>query len=82
MVSCDWRDILSNHYRYQAMSLKKRESKRQELKGASPADDFASVARRLECDEDKERFEERLGKIAAYKPKAEQKQKKPSKSGE
>jgi hypothetical protein len=27
-------------------------------------DDFVSVARRLECDEDKERFEKKLGKIA------------------
>ena len=26
--------------------------------------DFKSVARRLECDEDKERFENKLGKIA------------------
>jgi hypothetical protein len=28
------------------------------------ADDFESVAKRLECDENKERFEKRLGKIA------------------
>lgn len=27
-------------------------------------DDFESVARRLGCDEDKERFEKKLGKIA------------------
>jgi hypothetical protein len=27
-------------------------------------DDFVSVARRLECDEDKGRFEAKLGKIA------------------
>ena len=27
------------------------------------ADDFKSVARRLECDEDKERFEKKVGKI-------------------
>jgi hypothetical protein len=36
-------------------------------------DDFKSVASRLECDEDKEAFEEKLGKIAksgAPKPKA------------
>ena len=32
-------------------------------------DDFASVAKRLECDEDKERFEKKLGKIAKLKPK-------------
>jgi hypothetical protein len=30
-------------------------------------DDFVSVARRLECDEDKGRFEEKLGKIAKAK---------------
>ncbi len=33
-------------------------------------DDFVSVARRLECDEDKGRFEEKLGKIAKLKPRA------------
>ena len=27
-------------------------------------DDFVSVARRLECDDDKGRFEKKLGKIA------------------
>jgi hypothetical protein len=31
-------------------------------------DDFASVAKRLECDEDKTRFEEKLGKLAKAKP--------------
>ena len=36
-----------------------------------PSDDFISVARRLECDEDKERFEAKLGKIAKAKPKTE-----------
>jgi hypothetical protein len=30
-------------------------------------DDFFSVARRLECDEDKARFEKKLGKIASVK---------------
>jgi hypothetical protein len=37
------------------------------------ADDFKSVARRLGCDEDKSRFEKKLGKIAkapVSKPKA------------
>ena len=34
-----------------------------------PADDFIATARRLECDEDKGRFEEKLGKIAAVKPR-------------
>lgn len=33
-----------------------------------PPDDFKSVARRLECDEDKTRFENALGKIAKAKP--------------
>ena len=32
------------------------------------SDDFKSVAKRLECDEDKKRFEEWLGKIARAKP--------------
>jgi hypothetical protein len=31
------------------------------------ADDFKSVARRLGCDEDKERFEAKLGKIVKAK---------------
>jgi hypothetical protein len=31
-------------------------------------DDFVSVARRLECDEDKGRFEKKLGKIEKAKP--------------
>jgi hypothetical protein len=30
-------------------------------------DSFESVAKRLECDEDRERFEEKLGKIAKTK---------------
>ena len=34
-------------------------------------DDFVSVARRLECDEDKERFEKKLGKIAKAQPRGE-----------
>jgi len=33
------------------------------------ADDFVSVARRLGADESKERFEEKLKKIAKAKPK-------------
>jgi hypothetical protein len=32
-----------------------------------PTDDFKSVARRLECDEDKERFEAKLGKLVRAK---------------
>ncbi len=34
------------------------------------SDDFKSVAKRLECDEDKDRFEAKLGKIAKAKPAA------------
>jgi hypothetical protein len=35
--------------------------------GAAKPDDFVSVARRLECDEDKRRFEAKLAKIAKAK---------------
>lgn len=38
-------------------------SKRPPSKGAAK-DDFASVAKRLECDDDKARFEAKLGKLA------------------
>jgi len=31
---------------------------------------FIEAARELECDDDKERFEKRLGKIAKAKPKS------------
>ena len=41
-------------------SKDKQAATRRKLAG----DDFASVAKRLECDEDKERFEKNLGKIA------------------
>ena len=38
---------------------------------AKPKDDsFEAVAKRLECDDDKDRFEAKLGKIAKAKPKA------------
>lgn len=37
-------------------------------KKPKPKDDFESVAKRLECDEDKVRFEAKLGKIAKAKP--------------
>jgi hypothetical protein len=33
-----------------------------------PADRFRETARQLECDEDKERFEEKLGRLAKAKP--------------
>lgn len=35
-------------------------------------DDFLSVARRIECDEDKELFEAKLGKIARQNPQDSQ----------
>ena len=34
----------------------------------SQAERFRETARQLECDEDKERFEEKLGKIARHRP--------------
>lgn len=36
---------------------------------AKKSDDFESVAKRLECDEDKARFEAKLGKLAKAKPR-------------
>jgi hypothetical protein len=36
---------------------------------AKPPQDFASVAKRLGCDTDKDRFEAKLGKIVKAKPK-------------
>ncbi len=41
----------------------------QKAKKTVKADDFESVAKRLECDMDEGRFRERLGKIAKPKPK-------------
>lgn len=46
---------------------KPRRSPLTDRKGRS--DDFVSVAGRLGCDEDKQRFEDQLGKIASQKPK-------------
>jgi hypothetical protein len=37
-------------------------------KEKSQIDRFIETARKLGCDEDKERFEKSLGKIAAFKP--------------
>jgi hypothetical protein len=37
-------------------------------KATKASDDVVSVARRLQCDEDKGRFEKLLGKIAKTKP--------------
>jgi hypothetical protein len=51
------------------MKPSRRKKKATERRGSSPkADDFISVARRLECDEDKGRFEAKLGKIAKARP--------------
>lgn len=42
-------------------------------KPQSQRDRFTEAAKALECDDDKERFEERLKKIAKQKPKDEHK---------
>jgi hypothetical protein len=39
-------------------------------------DDFKSVAKRLDCDDDKATFEAKLGKIAKAKPRDDAKAKK------
>jgi hypothetical protein len=44
--------------------------------GKSQFDRFVETARKLGCDEDKERFEESLGRIADYRPPKKQKIKK------
>ena len=44
--------------------MRKMKVKAAKVKSKRSADDFVSVARRLECDEDKGRFEAKLGKIA------------------
>jgi hypothetical protein len=41
--------------------------KKPEPRDNKPKDDFLSVAKRLECDEDKARFEAKLGKLAKAK---------------
>ena len=40
-------------------------------KRIKPKDRFEVVAKQLECDQDKARFEAKLGKIARAKPKAQ-----------
>lgn len=44
--------------------MKQNAKQSRKAKPSPKADDFLTVARRLECDEDKERFEKKLGKIA------------------
>lgn len=53
-------------------TVAKKKSKEINKKVSKP-DDFESVARRLECDDDKARFEASLGKIAKAKPVAKAK---------
>ena len=45
-----------------------QKTKKTPKRRAAKSDNFESVARRLECDEDKARFEAKLGKIAKAKP--------------
>jgi hypothetical protein len=45
-------------------SRRKKPSRPKRTTKSELPDDFKSVARRLECDEDKGRFEAKLGKIA------------------
>jgi len=42
--------------------------KNADSKTKANSDDFEAVAKRLECDEDKDAFEAKLGKIAKAKP--------------
>jgi hypothetical protein len=53
-------------------------SKKQEI-APSQHDRFVDVARALGCDEDKEKFEATLGKIAAHKPSKDKAMKRPLK---
>ncbi|MEA2951837.1 MAG: hypothetical protein QOJ96_1357 [Alphaproteobacteria bacterium] len=46
------------------MAKRPASQKRQKADKGKKADDFLSVARRLECDEDKGRFEAELKRIA------------------
>lgn len=48
------------------MPVRKRKNQRRRQ---NPKDSFEAVAKRLGCDEDKARFEEKLGKIARTKLK-------------
>ena len=50
------------------MAKKVRNRKRKKTLTQGSADDFVTVARQLECDEDKARFERQLAKIARAKP--------------
>lgn len=47
-------------------------TKRQSNDSTSQVERFMEAARSLECDEDKEKFEAQLGKIAAHKHQSSQ----------
>lgn len=47
----------------------RKQSKRKAVPRAPKTDDFESVAKRLECDTDMDKFKEKLGKIARAKVK-------------
>ena len=51
-------------------------AKNKSVDGKSQHERFIETARALECDEDKERFEEKLRRIATAKPKIAKPQKK------
>ncbi len=48
--------------------MKSKEPVMQRQNDLTQFDRFVETARALGCDEDKERFEEKLGQIAAHKP--------------
>jgi len=50
-----------------------QKSQKPQQTSKSQAERFIETARQLECDEDKERFEEKLKRIAKAKPKPDQK---------
>ena len=54
-------EMSSNGWRFRHMSSKPRDPKEQ-------FERFVETARAIGCDEDKERFEKQLGRIASYKP--------------
>ena len=49
------------------MGVQSKKATPRKGKANTPADDFVSVARRLGADEDKARFEKKLGQIARAK---------------
>jgi hypothetical protein len=60
------------NWKSQMMSSKRPGSRKPPVeKLRAEKDDFVSVARRLECDEDKHRFEANLTKIAKARPAKE-----------